>query len=134
MRVVFDTNVLLAAFLTEGLCAKLLARARRRQFHLVLCPVILAECKRILSNKFKASHEELSSVPSLLRESAQSVVTPDVVVQGTCRDSDDDLVLACARAAQAAFLVTGDADLLVLGEFEAIRIINPRDFEGMMEG
>jgi len=134
VRVVFDTNVLLAAFLTEGLCAKLLARARRRQFHLVVCPVILAECKRILSKKFKANHEELSSVLSLVHESAQSVVTPDAVVQGICRDSDDDRVLACARAAQAAFLVTGDADLLVLGEFEGIRIINPRDFEGMMEG
>ena len=134
MRVVFDTNVLLAAFLTEGLCAKLLARARRRQFHLVLCPVILAECKRILSKKFKANHEELAPVLSLPREFSQSVVTPDTVVRGICRDRDDDLVLDCARAAQAAFLVTGDADLLVLGEFEAIRIINPRDFEGMMEG
>ena len=36
MRVVFDTNVLIAAFLTEGVCSKLLVRARRREFELFL--------------------------------------------------------------------------------------------------
>jgi len=36
VRVVFDTNVLIAAFLTEGVCSKLLVRARRREFELFL--------------------------------------------------------------------------------------------------
>ena len=36
MNVVFDTNVLIAAFLTEGVCSKLLVRARRGDFDLFL--------------------------------------------------------------------------------------------------
>ena len=55
MRVVFDTNVLVAAFVTEGLCSVLLARARRREFEFSLCPKILEEFERILSEKIKAS-------------------------------------------------------------------------------
>jgi uncharacterized protein len=134
VKVVFDTNVLLAAFLTEGLCAKLLTRARKRQFELVLCPCVLTEFKRIMTKKLKANHEETVSAIALLTEAAQSVVTPDTEVHGVCRDKSDDQVLACARAAAAVYLVTGDADLLVLEAFEGVRIVSPRDFEGMLEG
>ncbi|CAH1090963.1 putative toxin-antitoxin system toxin component, PIN family [Candidatus Nitrotoga sp. 1052] len=41
------------------------------------------------------------------------------------RDPDDDAVLACALAAQADFIVSGDADLLVLKQFQEIRIVTP---------
>lgn len=134
MKVLFDTNVLLAAFLTDGICAKLLTRARKRRFDLFLCPRILNEFKRILSKKFKAGREETAAAVALLHEAVQTMVKPDTAVHDVCRDPDDDHVLACARAAGVNYLVTGDADLLVLGEFEGIRIVSPRDFEAMMEG
>jgi predicted nucleic acid-binding protein len=41
VRVVFDTNVLVAAFATDGLCAKLVRRANKQDFTLLLCPVIV---------------------------------------------------------------------------------------------
>ena len=41
------------------------------------------------------------------------------------RDPDDDSVIAAAVAAQAAWIVTGDQDLLVLGSYEGIAIITP---------
>jgi putative PIN family toxin of toxin-antitoxin system len=53
MRVVFDTNVLVAAFLTEGVCSVLLTRARRKEFELFLCPVILDEFRKVLSRWVK---------------------------------------------------------------------------------
>ena len=40
-----------------------------------------------------------------------------------CRDPDDDAVLACAKAANADFIVSGDQDLLVLQAFEGIQIV-----------
>jgi predicted nucleic acid-binding protein len=46
-----------------------------------------------------------------------------------CRDSDDDLILACAGDAVADYVVTGDEDLLVLKNYEDISILNPREFE-----
>jgi uncharacterized protein len=43
-------------------------------------------------------------------------------------------VIACALAAQADYLVTGDQDMLVLGEHEGIRIVMPRQFLDLLEG
>lgn len=133
MKVVFDTNVLLAAFLTEGLCAKLLVRARKREFELFLCPVIFAELERILKKKFKATPQEVTETLAIITEAAEQIVTPERTVIGVCRDKDDDHVLACASAAKADYLVTGDVDLLILKAFEETRIISPRDFEALME-
>jgi putative PIN family toxin of toxin-antitoxin system len=47
---------------------------------------------------------------------------------GICRDNKDNLVLACAAAGRADYIVTGDPDLLTLKNFEEISILNPRDF------
>lgn len=40
-----------------------------------------------------------------------------------CRDPDDDAVLACAKAASADLIISGDQDLLVLQAFEGIQIV-----------
>jgi predicted nucleic acid-binding protein len=55
------------------------------------------------------------------------VVTPTRSVD-ICRDDKDNVVLACALAGQAEYVVTGDPDLLTLAMFEAIKIVTVRDF------
>ena len=129
MKAVFDTNVLIAAFLTEGICAKLLTRARRRDFDLILCDGILQEFKRVLKKKFAASPHEISEVLIILSEATQDIRAKADSIAPTCRDLDDDLILACAREVVADYVVTGDEDLLVLKNFEGISILNPRGFE-----
>ena len=54
-----------------------------------------------------------------------TVVTAPALSQPAARDRDDDAVLACARAAHADMIVTGDQDLLVLRTFEDIPILRP---------
>ena len=129
MKAVFDTNVLIAAFLTEGICAKLMVRARRRDFDLILCDGILQEFKRVLKKKFAASSPETSEALTILSEATQEILGKTDSITTICRDSDDDLILACAKDAVADFIVTGDEDLLVLKNYEGIRIVNPREFE-----
>jgi putative PIN family toxin of toxin-antitoxin system len=129
VKAVFDTNVLIAAFLTEGICAKLLIRARRRDFDLILCDGILQEVKRVLKKKFVASANETSEAMILLSEAALEILGQTDSITPICRDSDDDLILACARDAAADYIVTGDEDLLVLKNYEGISIVNPREFE-----
>lgn len=129
MKAVFDTNVLLAVFLTEGVCAKLLTRARKRQFDLVACPFILHEFDRILTKKFSATRKEAEGALALITEAAQDIVHPSGAPARVCRDKDDDHVLACAREAAADYLVTGDRDLLAMKAYRGTRIIAPRDFE-----
>jgi putative PIN family toxin of toxin-antitoxin system len=129
MKAVFDTNVLLAAFITEGICSKILVRGRKRQFHLILCPVILREFERVLIKKFSVTRNEARSILQIVSEAMHSVVSPSQSVQGICRDPDDDSILACALEAGADYLVTGDVDLLKLKIFKGIRIVTPREFE-----
>jgi len=133
LKAVFDTNVLLAAFLTEGVCAKLLTRARKRPFSLVTCPFILHEFERLLAKKFSATKQERDNALALITEAAQDNVHPSETPTGACRDKDDDNVLACALEAGAQYLVTGDKDLLHLRTFRGIRIITPRDFEMLFD-
>ncbi len=129
MKALFDTNVLLAAFLTEGVCEKLLARARKRHFDLITCPFILHEFERILAKKFSATKQEKETALALIAEAARDIVHPSRIPAGVCRDKDDDNVLACAVEAAAEYLVTGDKDLLHMRTFKGIRIITPREFE-----
>lgn len=129
MKAVLDTNVLIAAFLTEGICAKLLIRARRRDFDMILCDGILQEFKRVLRKKFAASPHEMSEALIILSAAAQNILGQTDSIAPICRDPDDNLILACARDAVADHIVTGDEDLLVLKSYEGISILNPRDFE-----
>ena len=129
MRAVFDTNVLVAAFVAEGICSKLLTRGRKKQFHLIVCPVILQEFDRVMIKKFSATRNETRSALRIVSETAHSVVHPSESVQSVCRDPDDNAILACALEARADYLVTGDEDLLELKVFKGIRIVTPRDFE-----
>jgi predicted nucleic acid-binding protein len=55
-------------------------------------------------------------------------VTPVPPFPRVCRDSDDDLIIATAVAANADRLVTGDNDLLTLGKHHGLRIVTPRQF------
>ena len=132
MKAVFDTNVFVAAFVTEGVCAKLLGRARRKQLDLVISPFILEEFRNVLSKKFLASKEQTRATTHLILE-ATHMVSPASKVSGVCRDPDDDQILSCALSAKADYLVTGDSDLLELKKFHGITILTPGAFELLFE-
>jgi len=129
VRAVFDTNVLVAAFITEGICSKILMRGRKKQFHLIACPVILREFEQVLIKKFSTARNEARSALQIISEAIHSIERPSQLVQSVCRDPDDDAILVCALEGRADYLVTGDVDLLELKFFKEIRIVTPRDFE-----
>jgi putative PIN family toxin of toxin-antitoxin system len=128
---VFDTNVLIAALITEGVCSKLLRRARSGEFSLVSCPFIIAEIRGTLSKKFRLAREETDWTMMPIHEALDRMVDHDLNITGICRDADDDNVLACAFAAKADYLVTGDSDLLEIGAIRGVKIVTPRDFESL---
>jgi len=133
VKAVFDTNVLVAAFVAEGICSRLLMRARRRQFTLITCPFILGELERILTKKFLVARGQAREVFRLVAQAVEVNVYPTQVIKGVVRDPDDDNVLACALAAEADYLVTGDADLLELHEFKGTSIVSSKKFELLFE-
>jgi uncharacterized protein len=133
VKVVFDTNVLIAAFLTEGLCSGLLIRARKHTFDLVICDYIIKEFKGILTKKFKISATDLSEISDIISEAAYEILHEPHPISGICRDSNDDMIIACAIDAAADYIVTGDEDLLILKKYKNVEIISPRNFETLFE-
>ncbi len=131
MRAVFDTNVLVSAFLAEGLCAKLLVRANRREFTLLTGSVLLAEFEAVLRGKMGASESHLREAVALLREISEFVEKAEWPARRLpgLRDPDDEAVWGFAVSVRADILVTGDRDFLDLKSPRRPRIISPRDFE-----
>jgi putative PIN family toxin of toxin-antitoxin system len=131
LKAVFDTNVLVAAFATEGLCSKLLHRVNRKNFELFISPFILQEFTEALKKKFSLSPREIKEALGLLMEVAESIDPKyyGIEVSNVCRDKDDNQVLACAIACKAEYIVSGDKDLLALKIYNKIKIISPRAFE-----
>jgi len=126
MRVVLDTNVLLAAVLFRGLPRSLLESALRGEIDLVTSPTLLMELEELLHRKFHFP-SELAHATRTEMESLADVVTPTEVPR-VARDPDDDEVLAAAVVGAAEAIVTGDRDLLSLGTYEGMRILTPAEF------
>ena len=126
MRVVLDTNVILAGLATRGLCEAVVALCLDRH-QILLSETILSEVRKHLSGKFKLPLTRVQEILAFLEEHVQ-VVTPAEVSLDACRDPDDRPILGTAIAALADYLITGDNDLLSLGEFQGVPILSPRAF------
>ena len=127
MRVFLDTNVLVSAHATRGLCQDVL-RLILAEHTLLTAEVVLTEVERVLTKKFRVPVEAVQDVIDSLREEHVEL-RPQSIGNLVVRDPDDAWVLASAIAAGAQVLVTGDPDLLVLaGTIPELEIINPRGF------
>lgn len=131
MKAVLDTNVLVAAFVSDGLCRRLLLRARDRSYTLAISPLIRDEFARVLRRKVGADAGEVREALELIDGISATVNSTAVRtgITGICRDPDDDSVLVCAVSAGADYLVSGDKDLLVLENCQGVKIVTPRTFE-----
>jgi putative PIN family toxin of toxin-antitoxin system len=126
VRVCLDTNVLIAAFATRGLCADVL-RAVLTDHELILGEVILTELRRNLKLKLKLPEERISSAEAVF--SAIDVIPkPDAPSPLQSIDRDDRWVLATAVAGRADVLVTGDQVLLAAASEAPLPILTPRSF------
>ena len=130
MKVVCDTNVLVAALVADGLCRDIVKR-RFLRVDLFTSAGLLKELESTLRAKFRTDPDDLPWLAAY-RERA-SVVRPAKLARAVCRDPDDDVVLATAKTAKADCILTGDRDLLVLERFEGIAILSPRAFVEAMD-
>lgn len=131
MTAVFDTNVVVAALLTNGLCHECFRRAARRRL-LTSSPALLDEIESTLRRNFAVD----ATVDAFLQDLHDHVrlVDPEPLPSPVCRDPDHDLVLATAVSGGAERIVTGDQDLLVLHRYEGVRIVSPRQFLKWLDG
>lgn len=126
MRVFLDTNVLVAAFATRGLCADLV-RTILAGHQLITGDVVLAELRTVLEERIKLPTSTITEIVALLR--AQEVVPkPAKPSSLPIRDADDRWILASAVAGHADVLITGDKDLLAVAKQSPVPILSPRGF------
>ncbi len=131
MRVSLDTNVLVSAFATRGLCADVL-RTVLAEHQLITSEFVLGELERVLAQRFGVPEKNVHSIIALLRKfhvEPRSEDLPDLLI----RDPDDLHVLAAALASNADVLVTGDRDLLYVKCQASITITDPRGFWNMLK-
>jgi putative PIN family toxin of toxin-antitoxin system len=126
VRVFLDTNVLVSAFATRGLCADVM-RQVLAEHELVIGEVVLRELRKALRVKLKLPPATVTAIEELLRES-EEIPRPRTPSELEVRDPDDRWVLASAIAGRADVLVTGDRDLLEVAAQSPVRIIDPRGF------
>ncbi len=133
MRVVFDTNIYISAFITPGGRGETaFLTAVDGRFRLFTSIPILTETAHKLTGKFRWDREHMA-------EAVQHIATVAEVVRPRRRltvltDDPDNRILECARAARADFVVTGDKHLLRLGRFGAARIVTLADFLDLLSG
>lgn len=126
MRIVLDTNVLIAAFISHGACHELLEHISI-EHEMILSDVILDEFSEKLSSKFKFDDDTIHSAMQLLRSRASVVDLPQKI-DLLCRDADDDFVIATALEGRCDMVISGDKDLTDLKSIKNIPIIRPSDF------
>ena len=121
-----DTNVLVSAFATRGLCADVF-RHVLAEHTFVTGEVVLRELRRVLHRKLKLPPRMIDSIEKFLREH-EVAPKPKAPADIPIRDPDDKWIMASAVAAKAEILVTGDHELLDLGRRAPLRILDPRGF------
>jgi putative PIN family toxin of toxin-antitoxin system len=122
MKVVFDTNVYVSAFLVPGSHGEeAFLLAHRRHLKLYTSVAILTETAGVLRIKFGQEDEDIKAALKLIARAAK-VLRPSARVN-ILRDLPDNRILECAKEAEADVIVTGDRDILKLGRFEGISII-----------
>jgi putative PIN family toxin of toxin-antitoxin system len=123
LKVCLDTNVVVSAVATRGVCADLL-HVILAEHELVLGETVLTEMRRVLSRKIGLSRDTVRELETFLRRQA-TVVTAREAVSTTTLDAADAAVLAEAAAADVDVLVTGDRELLEVAN-SPVAIVSPR--------
>ena len=132
MRIFLDTNVLVSAFATRGLCADVF-RHVLAEHTLVTSEVVLQELRRALRTRIKLPSKLIDGIENFLREQ-EVVPKPPKPSSVAIRDKDDRWILASAEAGAADVLVTGDRDLLAIATDAPLPIVDPRGFWSLVRG
>ena len=131
MNMVFDSNIYIAAFATHGVC-HLMLESCITEHNVFISDFIFGEVKEKLIKKIKLPSKTVDEIISYLGE--QAIVTnPKNLVSDICRDPDDDIIISLGIAAKAEYIVTGDRDLLDIGQYASLHMVSPKEFSEVLK-
>lgn len=133
--VVIDTSVWISGVFYRGNPFRVLQAWRDEKFQLVYTDETLAEIETRLRDKaveFGADNVLVDEWIGYIRTFAR-IIPSTGAAKGATRDPKDDKFLDAAISGSAAYLVSSDRDLLVLEEYQGIKIVNPKEFLIVLE-
>lgn len=130
MKVVIDTNVLISGIFWGGTPYKILELWENKKVKIFASKSMLNEYFKVLDIMDKEGSVAKKWQLSLLQN---STIVEDVNQVQLCRDPDDDKFINCALIVKASHIISGDQDLLTLGEISNVKIVNPAQFVALME-
>ncbi len=126
MRIFLDTNVLVSAVATRGLCADVL-RETLTHHQLVISDSLIKELERALCKKLDVPENLTYELIEVLQK--ESVFSTSSSLPGIeIKDKDDLTILSCALNGKADLFITGDKELLGLIRIGDMEIVSPRAF------
>jgi len=137
-KVVFDTQIYLRALINFSSGSAKLVLDLPQDYELLTSHEINHEVMDVLTRssirkKFRQiSDMDVKRVEDILADATLVEVLAEDL-ERICRDPKDDMFLACAKAAQADYLISEDNDLLVIGQHHNTRIINIAAFLTILE-
>lgn len=127
MKLVFDTNIFISAFVIPySKAEKVILRILEGTDSLVISKEIINEILSVLSTKFHRDSEAVSHTALYLSDLAQ-IVKPSRKIH-ILEDDPDNRVLECVLHGKADAIVTGDRGMLKLKEIEGVRIISLKEY------
>ncbi len=132
MRIVLDSNIIVAAYAGRGLCNSLFELCLDRH-EIIISEFILTEVNRTLHNKIKMPLQNVQIIIDYLKEFC-ILSTYDKLSENICRDKNDNDIISLAVSNNVDYLITGDKDLLVLKKYKKVKIISPREFWVIVKG
>ncbi len=128
-RFVFDTNVIVSALLLKQSVARQVFDKALEQGKLLVSQATVEELNAVLRRKgfdqYVQEDERIQFITALVREAILVEITETIK---ECRDAKDNKFLELAVNGNAACIVSGDDDLLVLNPFRGIPVLTPRQF------
>ena len=134
MRAVLDTNVVMSAIFFGGVPFKVLNAWHNGEFELVVSEAVMAEYREIAARmkaKFPSIEPEIWM--RYIEDHATMVSAVPLATQ-VCEDADDDVFLACAIAACAKIVCSGDKHLLACNGWNGVEVLTPRLFCNRLQG
>jgi len=128
MRIVVDTNVFISAALKDKSLPSIALHLATQRAVLLKSAATEAQLLDVIARPYLApliAPATFDWFKQLMAKAEWVTVTESIAA---CRDSTDDKFLELAVSGQADFILTGDADLLVLNPFRGIPIVNPATF------
>lgn len=136
MRFFLDSNILVSGVAFHGTERSILLASFRKEHELVVSDDVVREALEVMRQKFPRLRKDAEEVLATLRLEAipRRTYAGQLREFPGLRDPDDAHVLAAAIAARCEAVVTGDRDLLVLGEVEGVRILRPKQAFRLLSG